>query len=730
MMIQEGQILDNRYEVDSLIGQGGMSFVYRATDKKMGRAVAIKVLKEEYCEDQDFIRKFQNEAQAAARLNHPNIVAVYDIIDNHEDKLHYIVMELVEGITLKTYIQKRGRMDSKEAIAIALQVVGGIEQAHKNGIVHRDIKPQNMIITDDGTVKVADFGIARAATQQTVNTTVMGSVHYISPEQARSGQADERSDIYSFGCTLYEMITGKVPYDGSTSVAVVFAHLENQIPRVKDVVPEVYPALDMAIFKCMQKSPKRRYQHIGELGEDLQKSLKDPSGAFFKGRIPDDLNETRVLSPSELEDIKAMQKNSDSSDSNIQNHDSQSEDINAPKHMSEQTLMINRSIAIACGVCIFILVIVIGKNIINFFQEANAPLETTVATEEAEEATTEVSITISALETHIQGIIGLTVEEAQDELAEYNIDIVASDEEYSDRYNEGVIISYPDGDYTGGSTIPVTVSKGAQTITFYNKNNPYDLDALHATKFSDLQKKLDDRKIKYSVTETFSDSVAAGYVIATNKPDTSSNNTVELEIIVSLGPNENMVTVPDLKNFTEQDALTALSLDDLLPGNISYLPDDSVEEGVVMDQSISANTIVPRGTSISFTVSAGPDGEASVKIAETKDSDSDSNSSSNDDNDDYWYGSINSAVPLGTESTPGSNGTILVSIRLRQDINGEEHYKTLQEARSYEVGTELQVVFPLIKGAAGIQTGVVEVVDASTDTVIASFNCDFTPEKQ
>ena len=722
MMIQEGQILDERYEIDSLIGQGGMSFVYRATDLKMGRAVAIKVLKEEYCEDQDFIRKFQNEAQAAAKLNHPNIVAVYDIIDNHDKKMHYIVMELVEGITLKTYIQRRGRMDSKEAIAIALQVIGGIEQAHKNGIVHRDIKPQNMIVSSDGTVKVADFGIARAATQQTVNTTVMGSVHYISPEQAKSGQADERSDIYSFGCTLYEMLTGKVPYDGGTSVSVVFAHLENQIPRVRDLIPDVYPALDMAVFKCMQKSPRRRYQHIDELGDDLQKALKDPSGTFLKGRIPEDLNETKVISPSELEDIKSMQQNSDKSGMGSAAGQNSTDSIGDHNNTADQTIILNRTIAIACGVCIFILILVISKNIFNFFQQANAPLETAAATEVSEEeATTEVNITISALETRIQGIIGLTVDEAEDELSEYNIHIVSSDEEYSDRYNEGVIISYPELNYSSGDTINVTVSKGAQTIIFYDRNNPYDLTSLHATKFSDLETKLKDRDIPYSVIESYSDTVPAGYVISTNNPDSSGAN---LEIVVSAGLNENMVTVPDLKNFTEQDAITALTLAELLPGNISYLPDESAEEGTVMTQSVRANTVVPKGTTISFSVSAGPEGEASVKVADTE------AKASTDTDDEYWYSSINTAVQLGTGATPGANNTMLVSIRLRQDINGEEHYKTLQEARSYEIGTELQVVFPRIKGTAGVQVGVVEVVDASTDTVIASFECAFTPEKQ
>ncbi|MCR5007550.1 MAG: Stk1 family PASTA domain-containing Ser/Thr kinase [Oribacterium sp.] len=719
MMIQEGQILDDRYEIDSLIGQGGMSFVYRATDKKMGRAVAIKVLKEEYCEDEDFIRKFQNEAQAAAKLNHPNIVAVYDIVDNHEDKLHYIVMELVEGITLKTYIQRKGAMDSKKAIALALQVVGGIEQAHKNGIVHRDIKPQNMIVSDDGTVKVADFGIARAATQQTVNTTVMGSVHYISPEQARSGQADERSDIYSFGCTLYEMLTGKVPYDGSTSVAVVFAHMENKIPRVRDLVPEVYPALDIAVFKCMQKRPSRRYQHIGELREDLQKALKDPGGSFFKGKIPEDLDETRVLSPAELDDLKALQNQSDSKAE--QPHYSGILGYLYDHNIIRDHIMLSRIITVICGIAILILVLIIGKNVVDFFTRDTTPLETAATTVAETEETTAVSITISALETRIQGIIGLTVDEAEEELSEYNIRILSSGAEYSDTYNEGVIISYPDRDYASGSTIEVTVSKGPQTIVFYNKNNPYDLSTLNETKLQDLETRLKERGISYSVTEEYSDSVPAGYVIRTNKPDSSGSEL--LEIVVSRGLNENVVNVPDLKEYSEQDALTTLSLLELTPGNISYLPDNTVEEGIVTGQSIAAGTPVPKGTTISFTVSAGPNGIASVKSVDPQDLTTITSGK------DGWYSSISTTVSLGSGAEPGSNETMLVSIRLRQDVNGEEHYRTLQEARSYAIGTELQVVFPTIKGEEGIPSGVVEVVNASTDTVIASFACAFSPEE-
>lgn len=718
MMVQEGQILDDRYKINSLIGQGGMSYVYRATDTKMGREVAIKVLKEEYCEDDEFIRKFQNEAQAAAKLNHPNIVAVYDIIDNHKNKLHYIVMELVEGITLKSYIQRKGRMDSKEAIAIALQVVGGIEQAHKNGIVHRDIKPQNMIVSGDGTVKVADFGIARAATQQTVNTTVMGSVHYISPEQARSGQSDERSDIYSFGCTLYEMLTGKVPYDGSTSVAVVFAHLENPIPKITRLVPDVYPALDIIVSKCMQKNPEKRYQHIDELERDLQKAIKDPSGSFMKGRIPTDLGETRVLSAEELSDIKSLQK---SSESDIGGADG-SVYKDEHKLINDRTLMIYRMITIACGICIVIILLIIAKNVVSLLQDAHAPIETSIAEETTEqEKTSEISITISALETHLQSIIGLSVEEATEELREYNLHFEVEKEAYSDIYNEGVIISYSDGDYSVGDTIKVTVSKGAETIIFFDKNDPASLDVLHTMNIQDLESQLKDRDIQYKIVEVTSDTIPAGCIINTSKPDTSGPD--PLEIYVSKGLDANMVMVPDLSGYSEEDALTTLKLLDLVPGDITYLPDQQREAGKVMEQSVKGGTTAFKGSTVNLTVSSGPDGETSVKNAENQ---STTQSSSEDTS---WYSSISTVVPLGGASEPGASGTILVSIRLCQDVNGEERYRTLQGARSYEVGTELQVVFPKIKGETGVPLGTVEVVDAATDTVIASYVCNFAPEK-
>ncbi len=713
MMLEQGQVLDERYEIDTLIGQGGMSYVYRANDKKMGREVAIKVLKEEYCEDEEFIRKFQNEAQAAAKLNHPNIVAVYDIVDNAETRMHYIVMELVEGITLKNYIKRAGRMDSKETIAIALQAAAGIELAHKMGIVHRDIKPQNIIVDSDGNVKVADFGIARAATQQTVNATVMGSVHYISPEQARSGKSDERSDIYSFGCTLYEMLTGQVPYDGDTSVSVVFAHLENPIPHVKDLVPDVYPALDMAVYKCMQKKGKLRYQHIGELMEDLRKALKDPSGSYMSGEMPEDLSETRVLSPRELDLLKHRQrlrkKLAHLDDTDALTMDSENE-------TSIRMTRMYRVIASVCVLLIIVLVLVIGRNMLSFFKNGRTALETTqqIQTSTVETDSTTINITISALDNLLPSILGKTVAEAEEYLNSYNIRLHVKEEEFSDTYpTQGVIIDYQKQNIQNSSTIDVILSKGAKTITFYNPEQPEKLDALHAVKCDTLVEALEKRRINYKIQDEFSETVPMGNVIRTNKPDTSDTSMLIITRSAGSASNQDMVLVPELRTMSEDEALMMLKNVGLTLDAISYVQDENEEEGIVIDQSLAPGTAVTGGTAISISVSSDVEGMTSTKTT--------------NDSHGAWYGAINTAVKIGGETSPAASNTRIILIRLCQEIDGAERYTTLQEARSYEAGTELQVVIPSIKGAAGVSKGTVEIVDASNDTVIASYSVNFAP---
>lgn len=305
-MLKVGMFIQNRYEIISRIGSGGMADVYKAKDHKLNRFVAVKVLKQEFRDDKVFISKFRVEAQSAAGLAHANIVNVYDV--GEEAGIYYIVMELVEGITLKEYIKNKGRLSVREATSIALQISAGLEAAHNNGIIHRDVKPQNIIISTDGKVKVADFGIARASTTNTVNSSVMGSVHYSSPEQSRGGYSDEKSDIYSLGITIYEMLTGEVPFDGDTAVTVAIRHLQEEVHGPQELVPEIPYSTNQIVLKCTQKSPDRRYANMTELIRDLRESLVNPDGDFVTKMSVDTTAHTRILSKEEISQIKAEQR--------------------------------------------------------------------------------------------------------------------------------------------------------------------------------------------------------------------------------------------------------------------------------------------------------------------------------------------------------------------------------------------------------------------------------------
>lgn len=301
-MLKDGMFLQGRYEIVGKIGTGGTADVYKAKDHKLNRFVAVKVLKAEFRNDKAFIRKFRTEAQAAAGLAHPNIVNIYDV--GEEKNVYFIVMELVEGITLKEYIGKKGRLAVREATSIAIQVSQGLEAAHNSGIIHRDVKPQNIIISTDGKVKVTDFGIARAADTNTISTTVMGSVHYSSPEQARGGYSDAKSDIYSLGISLYEMLTGHLPFDGDSTVAIAIKHLQEEIKSPLVYVPDLPRSTVQIIYKCTQKSPDRRYSNMAELIRDLKESLVNPEGDFVQLAVAENTDKTAVISREELKAIK------------------------------------------------------------------------------------------------------------------------------------------------------------------------------------------------------------------------------------------------------------------------------------------------------------------------------------------------------------------------------------------------------------------------------------------
>ena len=303
-MLNKGRLIGERYEIISLVGSGGMADVYKAMDTRLGRQVAIKVLKEEYSSDKNFVSKFRAEAQAAAVLSHPNIVNVYDV--GEDEGLHYIVMELVEGITLKKFIERKGKLELKEAVGIAIQIAQGMEAAHANHIIHRDIKPQNIIISKEGKVKVTDFGIAKAATSNTIAAgQAVGSVHYISPEQARGGYSDEKSDIYSLGVTLYEMISGKMPFAADNTVSVALLHINEEAVPLRELDPEVPVSIEKIVQKCMQKKPERRYLTATELIADLKKAIAEPEGDyvnFSQAAVTD--SPTINISGEELETIK------------------------------------------------------------------------------------------------------------------------------------------------------------------------------------------------------------------------------------------------------------------------------------------------------------------------------------------------------------------------------------------------------------------------------------------
>lgn len=301
-MIRIGMIIGDRYEIQEKIGTGGMSDVYRALDHKLNRPVAVKVLKQEFSENQNFVQKFRSEAQAAAGLMHPNIVNVYDV--GNDKGIYYFVMELVDGITLKKYIEKKSRLTVKEAVSIGIQVAMGLDAAHKNSIVHRDIKPQNIMISKDGKVKVTDFGIAKAASSNTITSNVMGSVHYTSPEQARGGYSDAKSDIYSLGVTLFEMVTGRVPFNGDTTVAIAIKHIQEPFPSPSTYAPDLPISVEKIILKCCQKSPDRRYQTATDLIKDLKRSLITPNEDFVVLVDPDEEGATRIASDSEQDMIR------------------------------------------------------------------------------------------------------------------------------------------------------------------------------------------------------------------------------------------------------------------------------------------------------------------------------------------------------------------------------------------------------------------------------------------
>ncbi len=608
-MLTEGMFVGDRYEIVNKIGTGGMSDVYKAKDHTLGRFVAIKVLKPEFSEDVNFVTKFRTEAQSAAGLEHPNIVNIYDV--GSENGMHYIVMEYVEGITLKTYIEKKGQLTFKEAVSIAIQVGRGIEAAHNKGIIHRDIKPQNIIISTEGKVKVTDFGIARAATSNTISSDVMGSVHYASPEQARNGFVDGKSDIYSLGIVMYEMVTGRVPFDGDTTVAVAIQHLQEEIVPPSAYAPNLPISMEKIILKCTQKNPDRRYESMTALLADLRKALISPNEDFVV-IAPVSQEKTRVIGEEEINKIKQETSNIYLSDEDVvshnQNHrdkfekrdrfeedDEDDEEAYDDDELEEMNPKMDKAITImgiAAGVIIVALIIFILVSFFGDFKFGGS----------SNKANTETSET-QADGIEVPDLKGLTFDEAKEQLNAKGLGIKNAGTIASDQYDEGQIVSQTPDALTkaeANTTVEVTLSSGKGEVSVPSVTGMDETTAYNTLTNSGFTPVKD---------YAYSADVAQGNVIE-QSPNAGSlaKSGDNVKIVISRGEEQaetTSVAVPGVTGLTEDAARSAIQNVGLAVGNVSSAYSDSVASGQIISQSPVVDTAVDAGTAVDFVVSMG-----------------------------------------------------------------------------------------------------------------------------
>ena len=599
-MVKIGMMIGERYEILEKIGTGGMSDVYKAKCHKLNRFVAVKVLKQEFSENANFVSKFRIEAQAAAGLMHPNIVNVYDVGEEGEN--HYIVMELVEGITLKKYIEKKARLSVKEAVSIAIQVSMGIEAAHNNHIIHRDIKPQNIIISKEGKVKVTDFGIAKAATSNTITSNVMGSVHYTSPEQARGGYSDEKSDIYSLGITMFEMLTGRVPFNGETTVAIAIKHIQEEFPSPREYVPEIPVCVEQIVFKCCQKSPDRRYQSMSELIVDLKQSLISPDEDFVKVADPDEEASTRMITDRDMVQIKRQSENRDSMDEAMRlkkdvrekdrnvsdSYDEEDEDWDDddedydPK-MEKITTILAVVAALLIG-CILIFMVGRAMGVFSFGEEKTG--------EEQEQ---------DAEQVEMIRVVGMHVDEAKRKLLELDLSPEIKYEENSS-YDAGTVLraSVQDGLMIDkGTTIVLTVAEAAEGVQVPDATRKSQTEATSL---------LEKEGFVVNVVESYDPQVEKGIVISQSpEAGTTASAGSSITIRVSQGAEDNKVRVPDVMGMEEMDATVSLTESGLTVGNVTQTThEDDTLTGKVCYQSYSVGSYVDKGTSVDLRISTGP----------------------------------------------------------------------------------------------------------------------------
>ncbi len=565
-----GMKLDNRYEITEQIGSGGMADVYKAVDLEEDRIVAVKILRDEFSQNEDFLRRFRNESKAIAVLSHPNIVKIYDV--GLTDETKFIVMEYIDGITLKDFMEQQGVLRWKDALFFVTQILRALQHAHDKGIVHRDIKPQNIMLYEDGTIKVMDFGIARFSRVdgKTMSDKTVGSVHYISPEQARGDITDERSDVYSVGVMMYEMLTGKKPYDADTPVAIALKHMQEECVPPREIMPSVPDALEEIVLHAMEKDPTRRYQSAADMIKDIDTFKLDPTVIFGytdPNYVPQATQEaTRYYNPL----INSQNSEAEVIEEPEEEDDEDEDDDDEDNH--------HRSYVVPIMLAVTVAVVIVASLVIAYYAISNfGPSATHTGNVE------------------IPNFVGQNIVQVEQEWGDKLT--FEKEEEYSNEYDEGVIMSQ---DQTGktvreGYTLKVTVSKGQRLITVPNmvdKTEEVARSELTSAGFVPVR------------VEMHSDEVAEGLVIKT-EPEAGSEypEGKEVQYYVSQGPVETQIKVPDVTGLTQSKAIAALK-ESKLDYEVEEVKEDG-NKGKVVEQSIDADTYVDKGTVVTIYVSTG-----------------------------------------------------------------------------------------------------------------------------
>ena len=603
MIINIGTMIGNRYEVVEKVGTGGMADVYRAMDHRLNRYVAVKILKNEYSEDTKFVTKFRQEAQAVACLSHPNVVAVYDV--GEEQGMHFIVMEFVEGITLKSYIEKKGKLSVREAVGIGIQIASGLEAAHNSHIIHRDIKPQNILISRDGTAKVTDFGIAKAASSNTITASAMGSVHYISPEQARGGFSDEKSDVYSLGVTMYEMLSGTLPFTGESAVAVALAHIQEEAVPLTAMDATIPKGISDIVAKCMQKKADFRYPTSADLIADLKMFLQDPEGEYGVVKPLYENTDTIFIKPTDVNRIKAASQTTtgDSGMTAAEPEDKKAgEEDSGEVDPKLEKALIGGSIVVAIIIGI-VIIYVIGK-VFGFWGGASGSTEATPTpevTSSAASATATPEASDSAQKVTVENVAGMITEEAKTALSQKGLSNVKVSEQQSDTVSAGKVISTdPEAgtEVEKDAEITLIVSSGTSTVQVPSVAS-MTVSKAKSTLAAEGFNAVEGSKV-------YSDTVKAGLVAYSNpKGGAQASKGATITLYISKGPKRTTTTVPDLMGMTKAQAKEALTAKKLVLGSVSTAYSDNVSKNRVCVQSKAEGTEVKTGSTVDITLSLG-----------------------------------------------------------------------------------------------------------------------------